>query len=719
MPRVALAFLWHHHQPLYKDPLGSGYAMPWARLHSTRDYPGMALLLGEFSGVRANFNLVPSLLDQVEDCAAGKAVDPSLAIARKRARDLTPAEKRHVLAHAFSAPRATAIDPRPRYRELHRKRHAGRASLERAAERFTDEDLLDLETWWNLAWFHPLLVEEDAFLRELLAKGRGFTEAEKDLLLERQALAAARVIPLYAALEASGRAELTTTPYYHPILPLLVDPLSLHEAMPGSPLPKESEPLVADAREQVRRAIASHERRFGRRPRGMWPAEGSVSEAAARLFAEEGVEWIASDEGVLARSLGVSLARDGEGRCPRPDLLYRPYRAADGRIGIVFRDHTLSDLIGFEYQRRGAAEAVDDFVRRLRAIRDGSRAETALVPVILDGENCWEHYPSQGVEFLRRLYGALEGERDIETVLLSEELATRPPDAAIERLAAGSWIGANFKIWMGHAEDRAAWDALYRTRRLVHRRLETKLGVAEDAARLALEEILIAEGSDWCWWFGDENSSGFEDEWDALFRSHLSNACAAAGIEAPEFLRVPIRRDRSPARATEPSGRVDLRLDGRAAFFEWRDAGLFSAERAGGAVARAEPSRVREIRYAFSRGGERLCLRVDGREGPASLLEPPRDFVIAFAAPLAARIVVSRDPARGAAASDGRVLAAAGRTIEIDLPLVAIGSPLPGDDVRFRIDLREGGRVVESVPAHEDLSLRLDPSRDAARPLWP
>jgi len=714
MARVALAFLWHHHQPLYKNPLTGSYAMPWVRLHATRDYPGMALLLGERTGIRATFNLVPSLLDQLEDCAAGLAVDPALAIARKPPGELEPAERLHLVEHAFSAPRASAIDPYPRYRELRRKRYAGRVGLAEAAARFTERDLRDLATWWNLSWFHPLLVAEDADVRALRAKGRDFDDGDLALVLERQRAAARRVIPLYASLEARGVVELSTTPYFHPILPLLLEPASVREAMPGAPLPKEAEPLESDAREQVRRALESHARRFGRRPRGMWPAEGSVSEAAARLFAEEGVDWIASDEGVLARSLGAAFERRA---------LYRPYRAAGGAISIVFRDHALSDAIGFQYQRVPAEAAVADFMARLAAIRDGTPGDdTALVPVILDGENCWEHFPGQGVEFLRRLYDALEKEsaNGIETVRLSDELAARPATATIDRLAAGSWIGSNFKIWAGHAEDRAAWDALYRTRRLVERRLAAaKDGDLDDRSRrLAREEILIAEGSDWFWWFGDENSSGFDHEWDALFRSHLANACAAAGVDAPAALRRPIAGGRARA-GSDPSARLAVTVDGRAAYFEWVDAGRFTEESSGGAAARAEATPVREIRYGFAEEDGALLVRVDARGDARSLLEPPRELALAFSAPIEARISLAAAEDGTIAASDPRVAAAAGRLVEVKVPLAVLGSPPPGAEILFRVEVREAGRVASSLPSIEDVALRVDDGGVPERSLWP
>jgi len=717
MGRVALAFLWHHHQPPYVDPATGRAAMPWARLHATRDYPGMALLLAARNGIRATFNLVPSLLDQLEAIVAGKSVDPALEAARKRPGDLSPAERHYVLTHFFAAPRATAIEANPRYRELYRMRTAGQVSAEKAASRFAERDFRDLQVWHNLAWFHPLVVRGDAALEPLFAKGAGFSEEEKLVVLARQREVAARVLPLYAGLESSGRVELTSTPHYHPILPLLLDPRSLREAMPDASLPEDWESLADDARVQVRRAIESHARRFGRPPRGMWPAEGSVSEAAARLFAEEKIEWIASDEGVLARSLGIDLPRDADGLATRPDVLYRPYRAANGSISIVFRDRRLSDLIGFEYQRRPAAAAVDDFLRRVRAIRDGSGLPSALVPVILDGENCWEHYPGQGVEFLGRLYDALESERDVETVTISDELSARPPEKAIPRLFAGSWIGANFSIWMGHAEDRRAWEALYRTRRRVLEKLaRPDARVSEESRRVALEEILVAEGSDWYWWFGDEHTSGFDDEWDALFRTHLSSACLAAGLEPPGFLRKPITRRRGSA-YEEPGGRLDVRIDGRGSWIEWHAAGRLEPHRAYGSMARGEKSAVERVFFGFA--ADSLVFRIDAKEGPSAIAAPPRAVAIAFAEPVERRVRVTLGPG-GAVSTDAEgVEAAADSSIEVRVPLGLLGPVSPGEAVAFRVELMNGRDVAERLPAREDVRIEVPGPGSDERRAWP
>ena len=99
------------------------------------------------------------------------------------------------------------------------------------------------------------------------------------------------------------------------------------------------------------------------------------------------------------------MCRDGQGHVRHPEKLYRPYkvREGDAELSIVFRDHALSDLIGFHYQRTEPTAAVDNFLGALHAIRSSVGSNNpALVSVILDGENCWEHYPGGGVAFLAR-----------------------------------------------------------------------------------------------------------------------------------------------------------------------------------------------------------------------------------------------------------------------------------------------------------------------------
>ncbi|MHB8421052.1 MAG: glycoside hydrolase family 57 protein [Myxococcales bacterium] len=605
-----LALIWHMHQPVYLDPATGEAVLPWVRLHAARAYYDMARVLEEHPGARVHVNLVPALLDQLEAAAAGRVRDRFLELSLRPAGDLTQPERETILRFFFQIDWETQIRPLSRYWELLQLRgqDLARVDLARVAREATAQDLRDVQVLFNLAWTGFALREEEPALRALIEKGRGFDEGDKRTVVAAHEKAVAAVVPLYRRLQERGQIELTATPHYHPILPLLLDTESAREGLPGYPMPTRLT-LPEDAREQVRRARESHERRFGRPPTGMWPAEGSVSPAAAALFAEQRIGWIASDEGVLFRSLPSGAPRAA---------LFRPYRFAteSGEIAMVFRDRGLSDLLGFTYQKLEAAAAVADFTGHLADI--GTSGGEPLVSVVLDGENPWEHYPNGGREFLHRFYEALERrDRDVSGVLLSERLARRPPADVLPRLHAGSWIDANFRIWIGHEEDRAAWEALGAVRRLW---AEAKASGRDPAAvAQAYEDILVAEGSDWFWWFGDDFFTESAAEFDALFRDRLHAACRLLGVPPPAGIRSPIsklaRSETAAEAGSAPEALVHPRIDGRSpAYGEWCGAGRLGAAPARGAMHQGSLP-FSALLYGFDL--ERLYLRLDPAGSPS------------------------------------------------------------------------------------------------------
>ena len=324
-----------------------------------------------------------------------------------------------------------------------------------SGDRSRKRDLRDLQLWHKLAWMDPDLLAADARLLALIAKDRDYTEADKATLRAIELEVLARIVPEYKAAGQRGQVELATSPFYHPILPLLCDSEAHLQAHPGAARPRVRFARPDDARLQIDRAIAFHEAAFGQRPRGMWPSEGSVSDQAVQLIADAGLTWIATDEDILSRSLRQPM---------RPDLLYRPYRIGDSGPIVLFRDHALSDRIGFHYQSWDAQAAADDFIARVRdagrRYAEATGGEVATVSVILDGENAWEYYPGGGRPFLRALYGALERARDIQTVTMAEAASGGGRVQLLESIFPGSWINGDFYIWIGHRDDHRAWDQL-------------------------------------------------------------------------------------------------------------------------------------------------------------------------------------------------------------------------------------------------------------------
>ena len=667
---VNLALLWHMHQPYYEDLATGEHILPWVRLHAIKDYWGMAAMLAEFPKVRVTFNLVPSLVKQVQAFAEDRARDRHLETGLKPAAELTPEEATWMVANGFHAPYERMIRPYPRYAELHAYR------LERRP--FAVDDLRDLQVWHKLAWMDPDLLAGDARLIELVRKGKGYNEGDKTLLRSIELELLAKVLPAYRDAAARGHVELATSPFYHPILPLLCDSDAHQVANPGAPRPHKRFMRPDDARLQIERAIALHEATFGSRPAGLWPSEGSVSDEAVALIAAAGLTWIATDEDILSRSLKTAVAS-------RPDLLYRPYKIGDDGPVVLFRDHAMSDRIGFHYQSWDATAAAADFIAHVRdagrRFSEATGGEVATVSVILDGENAWEYYEGGGRPFLRALYGALSAADDIRTVTMSEAAAT--PARALPSIFSGSWINGDFYIWIGHRDDHRAWDQLSDARTAFDQRADL---VPAEARDRALEELLIAEGSDWFWWYGDDHSSDHDADFDDLFRRHLRNAYAALGSPAPEELYATnISTGYGPDRL-EPSGLLTVTLDGRdTSFLEWVGAVSPPLSRPGGAMHEvAAAALMSEVRIGTS--AHALCVRLTGLRLSNLLAAGAASIALVIAGPEVR--VVEIEP----------MWMVAGATVELQVPFDRIGVA-PGADLHFAIQVRDAsGAVLEAIP---------------------
>lgn len=734
---LSVAFLWHQHQPHYRDLMTGEHLMPWVRLHGVKDYLDMALILEEFPGMRLNINLVPSLVEQLEEFARNEANDPWLRLAERPAAELSGAEKVLILQRFFSANYDTMIAPHERYHDLHRRRGWPREGRDLAhrAHFFTEDDWRDLQVWFHLAWTDPLLIERDAELRALMDKGRSFTEDDKRLLAAKHRAILAEIVPAHRRLQESGQLEVTTSPFYHPILPLLCDTDWAREARPDLPLPKARFRHPEDAREQVERALAFMAQRLGAPPRGMWPSEGSVCPEIIPILARAGVQWIATDEEVLALSLGIPpFTRDRAGRVNNMDALYRPYAVeVEGhRLSMVFRDHDLSDFIGFHAAGFDPAEAAKRMIARLEDIWFFLKEAEGphLVSIILDGENCWEFYRQDGLPFLRALYGGLCASDKLHPVRIGDFLAEHPPSRTLARLHAGSWINHDFSIWIGHREDNEAWDRLSHTRDRVTGHIElSRDSLSPEQIEQARRAILIAEGSDWNWWYGDDHSSGMDDQFDDLYRRHLIAAHRAVGLEPPLTLLRPITSQGEPGFHAPPRGLVEITVDGRDShFFEWAAAGHCDPLHGGGSMHRAEAV-IAALRYGFTR--DQLAVRIDlvsslwDRAGDGLvtidlLIHEPEPCRMVFELPPgggSGPVFATLRPAEGNGGTRPLVASAAwDRIFEALIPLSTLGAK-PGGRLLFQACVRADGQELDRAPARTPLTAPI-PDEDWEAQNW-
>jgi alpha-amylase/alpha-mannosidase (GH57 family) len=505
------------HQPYYKNLLTQEAGMPWVRLHGTKDYLDMVEILAKYPLIHQTFNLVPSLLEQIEDYTNRTLKDRFLELSFKPAKELTGQEKDFILKNFFSISKEGVISVHPRYYELYLKNLSGKD--------FTEQDYLDLQLWFNLAWIDPYFRAAPE-LKNIIEKARFFSEEDKRVVLDKQIEILENIIPVYKKFMASGQIEITTTPYYHPILPLLYNTNIAKEANPRTVLPKVKFAYPEDAKAQIEEAVKFHENKFGSSPSGMWPSEESVSEHILPLLIQAGLDWIVADEAILFKSL-KKKKRDTK-------LLYQPHLLAreEGNLNIVFRDRNLSDIIGFVYYSWKAESAVADLMKHLENIALAFKGEDILVTIAMDGENAWEYYPNDGHDFLELLYQRLSESQVIKTTTISEYLKKFPPRSQIKRLAAGSWIYAEFGKWIGNPYKVRAWEVLAEARQELD---DPELKIQGPQRELALKQIYIAEGSDWFWWYGEDH-----DDFDKLFRLHLSNFYTIIGKDIPDYLKRPL-----------------------------------------------------------------------------------------------------------------------------------------------------------------------------------
>lgn len=602
---IYLAIVWHQHQPVYyQDPETGVYAKPWVRLHAAKDYVDMAAILKEYPNVKATFNLTPSLIRQLDDLSAG-ATDLYWQHTIIPATELNEAQKQFILERFFDTNRKV-IARFPRYQELLDLRDNSDDPL----NTFTAEDFRDLQLLFNLAWTDPDWLALKP-LAPLVEQGRGFAEEDKQVVLDEHMRLVNEVIPLHRGLQDDGRIEITTTPFAHPILPLLVDSELALKATPDITLPDPPFRWGQDAMAQIERGVEYYVEHFGQPPRGMWPSEGAVAQQIVSMVSTNGLQWMASDEGVLAHTLGMgSFTRDGNEIVVEADKLYQPYTVQGqngGPISMIFRDQIISDKVGFTYSGMSGEAAADDFIKRIYNICGRLQGEGAsnegsegpwLISVILDGENAWEFYDNDGKDFLHALYAHLNDDPHIVTTTPSEFLTMDPDQPRLYNLWAGSWHNADFSIWIGEEEENRAWDLLRDTRfhlqTFINGRNRDK--VTPEQLEEAMTQMFIAEGSDWFWFYGTDNDSGDDQAFDQQFRNTLKQVYRLLGEEPPLVLEVPLIPE-TPAIATRSAtGLMTPVVDGIIAAGEWDAAGLYNAT---GAVMVAGASPFDHLAYGF------------------------------------------------------------------------------------------------------------------------
>lgn len=547
-PSLNLSFFWHMHQPDYRRNDGM-MSMPWVFLHAIKDYYDMPWLLSLYPGLKGTFNITPSLIEQLSLYREPLQNDYFLSLWERHPSMLDEHQKEWVIKLCKATQYETMVKKMERFEALFHRR------------KYSDADFIDLETVFLLAWCGNYLRRENDVVKELIDKKSGYTQLDKTRLLETLCAFIETILPFYASLQERGIISVSTTPYYHPIMPLLIDMENATRANEYTPLPERVFSLKEDALLHVERSIELYIKTFGKIPRGFWPAEGAVDEASLRIYKKYGIKWIATDEAVLFNS--------------HPDLerkdLYQSY-LYDG-VTIGFRDHELSDLIGFTYRFKPPRDAAEHFIRMVEKI--GTAQNDPTVFVIVDGENAWEFFEGNGFDFFSSLYTHLTNSSWCHTVTFDE--VSHFPSRPLKNIIPGSWINGNFDTWVGHFQKNRAWELIYQT----HRDVENFSGkISEEAVEKINDHFLKAECSDWFWWYGDDHPTEFGYEFDLLFRENLIAIYRFLEIPPPANLFEPIivRRNLTPF-WVKPQNAISPVIDGQyRSFFEWAGCGSINEQ---------------------------------------------------------------------------------------------------------------------------------------------
>jgi alpha-amylase/alpha-mannosidase (GH57 family) len=540
-----LSFIWHLHQPDYRDSSGI-MQMPWVFLHAIKDYYDMPWMLARHKGLKATFNITPSLMNQLKlYYEKPQEQDRFLNLWMQDIVTLSETDRLWMIKICKSIPYNTMVTKLPYFAKLYNN------------EYYNNNELFDMQVLFILSWCGMYLRTNNTLIDTLIKKERNYNYEDKNLLINELSKFIATIFDYYKKLHKEGCIAISTTPLNHPILPLLMDMNNAVKANPSTQIPKQHITLEDDARLQIKHAITLFEEIFDFRPEGFWPAEGAVDEKSVALLKECGIKWIATDEAILFKSLHTKDR--GE--------LFNPYSYND--ICIGFRDHGLSDLIGFTYRYWDADKAAKHFVSSLVSINEDNPKNTVFV--ILDAENAWEFFPNNGFDFFDELYTNLKN-TPWSTTLHMDDVA-KLPSKPLASLAPGSWINGEFNTWVGHREKTRAWELIYLAKRDYEHHASS---LDEEAKEKITEHFLAAECSDWFWWYGDDHSTEFSAEFDTLFRSHLINIYDLMHIAPPADLFKSIVENRSSQDFwLKPKSHISPAINGiHDSFFEWIGCGV-------------------------------------------------------------------------------------------------------------------------------------------------
>ena len=560
--KLSIAFYWHMHQPVYQLTANGDYLMPWVRLHAVKDYLDMAMWVKKFDKLKLNFNFVPVLIDSIIEYGEKDAHDIHSRLTITPADELTNEDKIFILNNFFDSNYQTMILSNPEY---HRLYQIVQSSGQNDTSVLSNQEFADLTALFNLVWMDPSYKTSNSELKKLVKKQKNYTLEDRIRIIEIQREIIRKIIPTLKKFVEKNKIEITTSPYYHPILPVLLDYKNIKKNL-GADDDLNNLKTELDAKIQTKMALDRIEEVFGKRPRGVWPSEHCVNRKTLEMLSSLGVQWSISDEGILASSINFEFEHDFKGYIKEPYHLLKTYqyKTKNFDLKMIFRESTIPNLISFEYQNHNPIATANDLYDRIKVLQSkilSSPDNEHLLTIALDGENCWENYMEDGASFLKTLYTLITEDDTLETVLISDYIENAKESKLLNKIASGSWINRNFKLWIDEPVKDLAWTYLKRVRQDFSNFVKRE--PLNPNIELARRELFIAEGSDWFWWYGEPNDSGRDNIFDFLFRTHLKNIYRYLDLDTPKHLDEPLSNISTSKPSKYPKSLITPNIDGK------------------------------------------------------------------------------------------------------------------------------------------------------------
>lgn len=532
--KLSIAFCWHMHQPVYQMNYESDYLLPWVRLHTVRHYFPMVMELNKFKNLKLNFNIVPTLLDSIIDYSSN-ATDICSRLTVKDTRTLTPDDKEFILNNFFDAEYSSMILPYEEYNRLYQKRFTENCAI----SDFSPQEYADILAFFNLVWIDDSLYEKFPEVKKLLEKGKHFSLKDRKNIINIYKKIMKMFVPACKRFLKSKKLELLASPFYHPILPIMMDIENVQKDFLTVDSSLSDMDMTDSAKEQLIEAINRLEKVFSIKIKGSWIPEMGLSKKVLELLSELNIKWTISDEGILAKSANFSFERDYKGHLEDPYHLMKPYKFKD--LSIIFRDSVIPDMINYEYANQPSDEAAKDLYDRIKVIQDklkNSPDNKHLLTIALDCENCWNYYSENGRIFLEKIYKMIEEDESLETVLVNEYLDQDSHHNELNDFQLGSWKNQDFQMWIGEPVKNLAWGYVKNVKKDMDKYIaQNKKGIN---IYLAKKELYLCQGSDWFWWYGEPNNSGQDHLFDFLFREHLKSVYKYLNEDYPKYLDIPL-----------------------------------------------------------------------------------------------------------------------------------------------------------------------------------